>query len=691
MKRRFVPCPIGEQSRFPDDYSREIYRAPSVAVCRAAVNFKPCLHCSDTDATPHDGHWFAAQWHPQPEFHYHQSHAVSPRSTASRGSQRADQFSHLSEPGTTKRGERAVSAASDSEKPTDPDAAPVQPGERFKFDVFISHSSTDKTLADAVCHTLEANGLRCWIAPRDIEPGSEWSEGIFQGIDSSRTFVLVFTNHANESKHVLREVGRAFSKNSVVIPFRAEDIKPSRGLEYWISQSHWLDAMTPPLQQHLDRLVQVVRKNLDLPPTKRPESDASVHVERTPTSVPPGPGGPLPAQSATARPRPLNSTTAQPQQRAVREGVKKGSDSTRASQPKSASPPPPPARGPLPLSIPGWIMWAGGTALLLLGIVLIFQDGPPTPAPASGGRESAESLTGTQPGDTREITLPGGVTLKQVWCPPGTFTMGSRASVTRSDKEDKGVKMIGDLLAVLEPSETGRAEDEDDTAGAGGKPVQVTLTKGYWLAATETTQGQWTAVMGAASKPWSGKTNVKEGPNFPASYISHGVNADGTIEADSATAFCEKLTEIERQAGRLPTGWKYALPTEAQWEYACRAGTTTPYSFKGDESQLGHYAWFAKNAWDIGEKYAHEVGTKTANPWGLYDMHGNLWEWCRDRYGGKLVGGTNPAGPPTGSDRVDLGGGWFNPAGYSRSACRGRNVPSVRQTILGFRLCLSSD
>ncbi len=596
-----------------------------------------------------------------------------------------------------------MSAASDSEFPADAGAAPVKPGARYQFDVFISHSSIDKTLADAVCHTLEANGLRCWIAPRDIVPGSEWSEGIFQGIDSSRTFVLVFTNHANESKHVLREVGRAFSKNLVVIPFRVEDIQPSRGLEYWISQSHWLDAMTPPFQQHLERLVQVVRKNVGPPPpATHPEPEAPVPAERTPTSVPPGPGGPgaptLPAQSKPvpqppARQRPPAST---PPPRAVREemrpvaspvktpgpplptgeglGVRvkrqddsrnrpqNGSDSTKASQPKSASPPQPPARGPLPVSIPPWALWVVGAALLL-GIALfctIMISAIISP-PAPGGHESAESparppappaesLTGTQAGDTREIALPGEVKLKLIWCLPGTFTMGTPGAT--------------DLEA----------------------PVQVTLTKGYWLGQTEVTQAQWTAVMGAASKPWSGKTYVKEGPNFPASYISHGVNPDGTIEADSATAFCEKLTEIERKAGRLPTGWKYALPTEAQWEYACRAGTKTAYSFGDDDAKLGEYAWFDKNAYAVGEKYAHAVGTKKPNPWGLSDMHGNLYEWCRDGFADKLAGGTDPLNVSTVDRRVLRGGSWVSNATYSRSAYRYRSSPVVRDVNAGFRV-----
>lgn len=275
---------------------------------------------------------------------------------------------------------------------------------------------------------------------------------------------------------------------------------------------------------------------------------------------------------------------------------------------------------------------------------------------------------GAKAGDTRELTLPGGVKLKQVWCPPGTFTMGSPAN------------------------EAGRDEDEDDTAGAGGKPVQVTLTQGYWLGQTEVTQGQWTAVMGMASKPWSGRSFIREGPNFPASCISHGVNPNGTIEADSATAFCEKLTEIERKFGRLPTDWKYALPTEAQWEYACRAGTKTKYSFGDEKSPLVEYAWLDKNASYIGERYAHTVGTKKPNPWGLSDIHGNLWEWCLDADDAQLPGGTDPL--VVSSDgvafRVSRGGCWFFASVRCRSASRLRFLPSYRYSDLGFRLCLSS-
>ena len=250
--------------------------------------------------------------------------------------------------------------------------------------------------------------------------------------------------------------------------------------------------------------------------------------------------------------------------------------------------------------------------------------------------------TVAQLGDTKDITLPAGVPHKLIWCPPGTFLMGT----------------------------------------PGERAVDVTLTNGFWLGQTVVTQAMWTAVM--ETTPWvehGDKSFYKVGANYPAVYINH----------IDATAFCDELSKIERKAGRLLSGWKYALPTEAQWEYACRAGTPTTYSYGDDEGRLGQHAWFDKNAWDIGEKYAHAVGAKKPNPWGLFDMHGNVWEWCADWYGDKLAGGTNPGGPSTGSSRVDRGGGWGDSSGFCRSAYRCGDDPSCRDYCLGFRLCLSSD
>jgi len=125
-------------------------------------------------------------------------------------------------------------------------------------DVFISHSSQDKPIADAVCATLEARGIRCWIAPRDILPGLDWGEAIIDGINESRLMILVFTSSANKSSQITHEVERAVHKGIPIIPFRVEDITPSKSLEFFISTPHWLDALSPPLEQHLERLADTV-------------------------------------------------------------------------------------------------------------------------------------------------------------------------------------------------------------------------------------------------------------------------------------------------------------------------------------------------------------------------------------------------------------------------------------------------
>ena len=242
--------------------------------------------------------------------------------------------------------------------------------------------------------------------------------------------------------------------------------------------------------------------------------------------------------------------------------------------------------------------------------------------------------------------------LKLVWCPAGTFRMGSPDS-------DKGA------LDHEKPQHT------------------VELTSGFWLGQTEVTQGQWQSVMGTS--PWQGQEYIKEGADYPATYVSW----------KDAQAFCQKLTEQERGAGRLSSGMEYRLPTEAQWEYACRAGTTTKYSFGDDEKLLSVYGWWrgnvpadenAKN-----ERHAHRVGMKQPNPWGLYDMHGNVTEWCQDWYESEYYGsspGSDPQGPSKALYRVFRGGSFYGAGEYSRSAARRWHLPDDRVLNFGFRVAL---
>jgi hypothetical protein len=137
----------------------------------------------------------------------------------------------------------------------------------MSHDAFISYSSHDKATADATCAALEASGVRCWIAPRDITPGIEWGEAIIDGINQSRVLVLIFSANANESPQIRREIERAVGKGIPIIPFRIQDIAPTRSLEYFIGAVHWLDALTPPLETHLRRLVDIVKALLQIDPT----------------------------------------------------------------------------------------------------------------------------------------------------------------------------------------------------------------------------------------------------------------------------------------------------------------------------------------------------------------------------------------------------------------------------------------
>ena len=205
------------------------------------------------------------------------------------------------------------------------------------------------------------------------------------------------------------------------------------------------------------------------------------------------------------------------------------------------------------------------------------------------------------------------------------------------------------------------------TMGIGNEAHEVTLTKPFKMGVHEVTQAQYEQVMGVNPSHFKGAEN-------PVEEVSWG----------DAVEFCRRLSDLpaEKAAGNV-----YRLPTEAEWEYACRAGTTTMYSFGDDDSELGDYAWFLENS---GTK-THPVGRKQPNAWGLYDMHGNVWEWCQDRYGDYPSGSvTEPTGPAVGSARLIRGGCWFFTAGYCRSAYRFGYGPSNRiNRTLGFRVCLS--
>jgi formylglycine-generating enzyme required for sulfatase activity len=220
-----------------------------------------------------------------------------------------------------------------------------------------------------------------------------------------------------------------------------------------------------------------------------------------------------------------------------------------------------------------------------------------------------------------------------VWIAPGTFVMGSPESEADRDSDE-----------VIHT---------------------VTLTQGFWMSDHETTQAEYQLVMGSNPSTWKGESLPVE-----------------TVSWYDAVAYCQKLTERERAAGRITAQQAYRLPTEAEWEYAARAGTAGARYGK-----LDAIAWHGGNS----ESKTHAVKLKAANAWGLHDMMGNVWEWCGDWYGNYPTGSvTDPMGPSSRSNRVSRGGGWIFGAGGARSADRDWYVPGFRLNDLGFRPALSS-
>jgi formylglycine-generating enzyme required for sulfatase activity len=222
--------------------------------------------------------------------------------------------------------------------------------------------------------------------------------------------------------------------------------------------------------------------------------------------------------------------------------------------------------------------------------------------------------------------------------------------------------------------EPGRRADEAQ--------AEVTLSQGFWVGKYEVTQGQWRMAVGDLP----GIVNADVGDDFPVYSVSY-------LEAEK---FCRRLTELARASGELPPGWEFRLPTEAQWEYACRAESTTPFSF--GETLTSAEACFGKpyNGTPTGVpgSASSPAGSYGANAWGLHDMHGNEWEWCRDWHHAQLPGGVDPdlsarKGLPNGDgsfSRVRRGGAWVESAEFCRSAVRLRYEPERRADHIGFRV-----
>jgi formylglycine-generating enzyme required for sulfatase activity len=254
------------------------------------------------------------------------------------------------------------------------------------------------------------------------------------------------------------------------------------------------------------------------------------------------------------------------------------------------------------------------------------------PSPTQSIPPAGKAPLAPKPGQEMSIDLGNGIKMEFVWIPAGSFQMGSP------------------------DGETGRKDNE-------GPAHEVTISSGFWMGKYEVTQEQYGQVTGNNPSQFNGDDNPVE-----------------RVTWNDAKAFCKTVT--------TKTGETCRLPTEAEWEYACRAGTSTKYCTGDSQGALFRAGWNRGNS----EGKAHAVGGKKPNAWGLYDMQGNVWEWCEDWYGANYYGkspSTDPQGAAAGLRRVTRGGSWCHPTDYFRVAVRSDCPPTRSYDSLGFRACLS--
>ena len=423
--------------------------------------------------------------------------------------------------------------------------------------LFVSYSSLDKPAADSIVAALEADGIDCWMAPRNILPGEKWANAIISAIGSCRAMAVICSANAMASRQIPKEVDRAAHRGIPLIPIRIDATELSEGLEYYLSDCHWLDASKGALEGHLPEMAKKLHQLLEA----RPISGSSVARA--------GPG-------------------------------------LRIAPKKS------------PVT---WIAIAGAIIIVGSSIAIALH--------LRGADQSAGANKQNAPGYVvlPMETITNSIGAKLVKLKAGRFNMGSPLS------------------------EMDRSADE--------RQHRVILSKPFFIGVTPVTQSQWQKVMG--SNP-----SYFQGDDLPVDSVTWS----------ESVAFCEKLSKLESKT--------YRLPTEAEWEYACRASSPTAY-YSGDSvGELIDYAWFDANS----QLQTHPVAQKWPNAWGIYDMMGNVCQWCSDWYGPYSPGDEvpDPVGPPSGTQRILRGGSWFNHAQYCRCANRYFHAPEERVNFFGVRV-----
>ena len=489
-------------------------------------------------------------------------------------------------------------------------------------------------VADAICHALEQNGLTCWIAPRDVRPGARYAAEIVRGIKDCRVMVLVYSRNSNQSEHVANEVDRAFNNSTTIIPFQVDNTPMNEEFTYYLARKHWLVAY-PHYAEQLDNLAKAVANVL------------GVELKPLNNSLP------------------LKDVANESKSHEELPHLKLKADIDCIFY----------LDGEKHCHLKAGIIQKFPLAPGEYELLFVSEENDGDRLEMEFEMPDVDKLQKVNLSDTRDSRLQKETEEKKRIAEERRLAEQKQREEEKRKAEQKQceeearaavqVFTVGGVSFKMIRVEGGTfmmgSSDEDRKASTREKPQhQVTLSD-YYIGETQVTQELWQTVM----------------DNNP-SYFNGGVN--NPVEQVSWNDCQEFIRELNAK-----TGMNFQLPTEAQWEYAARGGKKSQgFKYAGSDN-LRDVAWH-------GEK-THPVKKKKANELGLYDMSGNVWEWCQDRYGDYTsVAQVDPKGATSGSERVVRGGGLdFLADGMDcRSAYRERYLPSESFFFIGFRLALQS-
>ena len=508
-------------------------------------------------------------------------------------------------------------------------------------DVFICYATNDAPVAERICLILEARQLSCWIAPRNVPAGEEWAGAVVDAIENAKAMVLVFSEHSNTSAAVRKELDRAFNCGIPVFPFRIREVEPSGSVALYIAGIHWIDAFLPPIEQKIGELAVAILAMCSPDSCTvdcRVATEAVVHAAERDESTATSPSAVEPACSSRRLPRPaspvrhvLVTAVAIALVAAAMlsglllmwEGLDSGGQKTVGSsslpisderpgrtdiaEPQTPGPPgtetekpAPPVTDPKEPEPP-----VPDPAEPAPPVTEPKEPEPPVPDPA----EPAPPVT-----EPKELQAMAGSEseMRLVRIPAGSFRMGAP-----TDKD---------------------AEFFDEDARPMEQPQHlVTITQDYYLGEYEVTQQQYLEIMGEDPSWWNEQNLHIPSDKFPVALVTWN-------EADE---FCRKLSQREERT--------YRLPTEAEWEYACRAGAQTRFPNGKRLEDLMEIAIVAGEDSNPGSPL--EGGRRKPNDFGLYDILGNVREFCADWYGDYGSDSVvDPQGPASGEKHVVRGG-----------------------------------